>query len=496
MESQATTKKEFGDFQTPAVLADECCRVLRELGVEPRSLFEPTCGVGNFLVAGLDAFPTVSAARAFDINADYVAQASAATKRYNHNCDVTVEQGDFFSLDWDEALSALPSPTLVLGNPPWITNAALGLMRSANLPEKTNFQGRSGFDAISGKSNFDISEWMLIRLFETMSKRNAIVAMLCKTAVARKALVHIWKNGIGVNLASVYHIDAAMHFNAAVDACLLVAKFTPEGETSTVCSVFGSLSVRQLPLQAFGYRDGQLVSDVNLYERHKSALGGASATYRWRSGVKHDCSRVMELARQADGRFKNGHGEIVDLESEYLFPMMKSSDVARDGELRSDRWMLVTQRKPSDDTAVIELAAPRTWKYLVDHAAYLDSRGSSIYAKRSRFAVFGIGEYAFAPWKVAISGMYKKLQFRTVGPRDGRPTVLDDTCYFLACDTEDEANTLAGILNSERAQECFRAFVFWDNKRPITAEILNAIRLEELIPIAVNTAPVATASVA
>ena len=33
----------------------------------------------------------------------------------------------------------------------------------------------------------------------------------------------------------------------------------------------------------------------------------------------------------------------------------------------------------------------------------LDNRKSSIYNKRPRFSIFGIGDYSFSKWKVAIS---------------------------------------------------------------------------------------------
>jgi hypothetical protein len=89
--------------------------------------------------------------------------------------------------------------------------------------------------------------------------------------------------------------------------------------------------------------------------------------------------------------------------------------------------------------------------------------------------VFGVGDYSFTSWKVAISGFYKKLDFRVVGPHQGKPVVLDDTCYFLACDSREEAQLLARLLNSDTAKEFFSALVFWDAKRPITVALLRRL---------------------
>ncbi len=118
-------------------------------------------------------------------------------------------------------------------------------------------------------------------------------------------------------------------------------------------------------------------------------------------------------------------------------------------------------------------SAPKTWRYLLDHAKQLDKRGSSIYAKRARFSVFGVGDYSFSPAKVAISGLYKNLQFQAVGSSGGKPIMVDDTCNFIPCDSMSEAEFFADLLNSEPAQRFISALVFPDAKRPVTIDVLS-----------------------
>jgi len=139
--------------------------------------------------------------------------------------------------------------------------------------------------------------------------------------------------------------------------------------------------------------------------------------------------------------------------------------------------MLVPQRIIGEDTRQIRQLAPKTWQYLQRHAQLLDRRASSVYRNRPRFSVFGVGDYSFAHWKVAISGFYKKLDFKVVGPYGEKPVVLDDTCYFVACRTRKEAFFVAELLNSDIAKEFFSAFIFWDEKRPVTVEILKRLDL-------------------
>jgi hypothetical protein len=60
----------------------------------------------------------------------------------------------------------------------------------------------------------------------------------------------------------------------------------------------------------------------------------------------------------------------------------------------------------------------------------------------------------------------------------GKPVVFDDTCYFLACKDQKEAYALAKVLNSPPAKEFYNSLIFWDGKRPLTAEILNSLDVD------------------
>ena len=472
----ASLPDEFGDFQTPDALAAQACRLLSDLGIQPASLLEPTCGVGNFLLAAIDEFPDVSIGVGVDINNDYITRVKERLVARSYADKVRVLRESFFEVDWQNLLDDLPEPILIIGNPPWVTNATLGAIGSFNLPEKSNFQNYSGLEALTGKSNFDISEWMLMKLLELLEGRRATIAMLCKTAVARKVLVHAWKNDISMADAEIHPIDAAASFGAAVDACLLVCSLSPASHNRD-CRVYRRLRDTE-PTAIIGYHDGHLVADVLAFERWKH-LGGGDEVYQWRSGVKHDCSRVMELRKEGPC-YRNGLAELIDLEGDYLFPMLKSSEITKCRSKEPTRWMLVTQKSVGNETSVIRDVAPKTWEYLQKHGALLDRRASSIYRNRPRFSIFGVGDYTFAHWKVAISGFYKQLNFAIIGPFAEKPVVLDDTSYFVACQSEQEARCIADLVNSQPANEFFSAFVFWDAKRPVTIDILRRLDLSAL----------------
>ena len=88
--------------------------------------------------------------------------------------------------------------------------------------------------------------------------------------------------------------------------------------------------------------------------------------------------------------------------------------------------------------------------------------------------------YSFAPWKVAVSGLYKRVSFVVVPPVADRPVMVDDTCYSIPCKTKEEAEFVVELLRSAPAQEFLQALIFLDSKRPITIDVLRRLSLVEL----------------
>lgn len=199
-------KIEFGDFQTPTKLARKICLLLRRIGVCPTSVVEPTCGTGNFLRMAIEEFPESRDFIGFEINPKYVKIAQQIEK-------TRVSLVNFFAHNWVETFNEMEGDILVIGNPPWVTNSQLSSIGSDNLPNKSNFYQLNGIEAITGKSNFDISEWMIIQLLQSLSGRTATLAMLCKTTVARKVLRYSWQQKMQLEHAAMYLIDSNKYFS-------------------------------------------------------------------------------------------------------------------------------------------------------------------------------------------------------------------------------------------------------------------------------------------
>ena len=475
---------ERGDWQTPRALAEAVldrvsaatATATARAGRAPRTVLEPTCGEGTFLVAAARRFSR-AALVGYEIDAKYTRAARAALGSRGR-----IETRDFFGVAWERELAGMDGPLLVVGNPPWVTSAQLGVLGSANAPQKTNGRGLRGLDALTGKSNFDVSEWMMVRLLEALAGRDATVALLCKSAVARRVVETIAARELAVAPVGLWRVDAARHFDASVSAVLFVAQTSvaKRDMTRAIWPVYADLEAADARAEsALAVVDGVLVADAERFARTRHLAGTCAP--EWRSGVKHDCARVMELERETvSSPWRNGLGDVVDIEVELVHPLLKSSDVANE-RARPTRAMIVPQRALGEDTAALRRTAPRAWRYLSRHRALFDARKSSIYEKQPPFAIFGIGAYSFAPWKVAISGLYKRSTFTVVGPHEGRPVILDDTCYFLAFDDEAQARRAAKALRSAAATDFLGARIFWDAKRPITKGILQTLDLQALL---------------
>lgn len=510
---KSSKKSQFGDFQTPETLAINVVKILQSNhGVEPKVILEPSCGTGAFIRASLEAFKGAKIF-GFEINDRYIEQAKLSIVAHPNYQNVTLKQANFFDTDWQAILAQqldsnrwnhnsnnVANPILIIGNPPWVTSSELSHLNSQNLPLKSNFQNRRGIEAITGSANFDISEWMVLQYVDWIYDRAGTIAILCKYAVARKVLRQINHNLENQFSGSIYLIDAKTYFGVSVEACLFVLETqTRTSSKNFDCQVYESLESQlepqlepqlqpQLQLQQISYsigsRDGFMVRDTIVYETWKHLINpdpnSQESKYIWRSGVKHDCSKVMELKRIDNSKFQNGMGKQYILEEDYLYPLLKSSDLGNGRKQTSEKFILITQTSVGEDTCTIQNNAPETWNYLLDHNDFLQSRKSVIYKNKPLYSIFGVGLYTFKAWKIAISALYKTLSFHLIGPIDGKPVIFDDTVNFLSVTTEVEARFLFGLITSKPALELLNSMIFWDDKRPITIEVLKRLSLETM----------------
>ena len=188
---------QFGDFQTPIELSQKICNLVKKYNFFPETIIEPTCGKGNILIEAIKCFPNYKNAIGLEINKNYCDELSNKLKDKKN---ITIINENFFDFDWNNIIKNVNGSTLIIGNPPWVTNSGLGAINSNNLPKKENFKKLRGIEAVTGKSNFDISEYIILKLFDLFYNKDVFISFLCKTIVARNILLFLWNNNIKIEL--------------------------------------------------------------------------------------------------------------------------------------------------------------------------------------------------------------------------------------------------------------------------------------------------------
>ncbi len=474
-------RAEYGDFQTNSDLANKVTLHLASKNISPEVVIEPTCGKGNFIIASLRNFENIKNVFGIEIYKPYVWETKFNIVDFflsnpkANKPQISIVHCNVFDFDFKTiAKEHSTNDILVIGNPPWVTNSKLGSLNSTNLPKKTNFKNHSGLDAMTGKGNFDIAEFITLTMIETFQNMKGNLLLLVKNSVIKNIVFDQNKNRYKISAIEKHCIDSKKEFNVSVEAALFYCKLN--SLPTFDCTEFDFYNNQKFQLK-FGWLNDKFVSNIDTYIHTKEIDG--ECPFVWRQGLKHDCSTVMELDK-VNGHYVNGLNEEVKLEDDLVYGILKSSDLKNTVINQTRKFTIVTQKKVGQETKYIKTEYPKTYQYLTQHQANFDARKSSIYNNKPLFSIFGIGDYSFKPFKVAISGLYKTFHFTLILPQDNKPVMLDDTCYLIGFDKIEFAVYALILLNSNTTVQFLQSVTFPDAKRTFTKDVLMRIDLLEL----------------
>ena len=460
------SEKELGDYQTPLYFTDIICEYLKNnLNISPEVIIEPTCGIGNFLE---------SASKIFQYKQIYGIEIDEyKINKINKEIDnLKLINEDIFTFDFDEIDKN--KTFLIIGNPPWITNTELSKLNSKNIPTKSNFKNKTGYEALTGTSNFDISEYIILKMINEFKNTESTIAFLCKTTVSRNIFIELIKNEIEYSFIKQLNFNSYKIFKIDADACLFVIQFGGKKVTDKICEVT-DISNPSKVLYKFGFISDKFYSNIT-----DIPLIDGECQFEWRQGVKHDCAKVMELNYEND-KLTNKQNKTVSIENTLVYPLLKSSNLKKPIVNETSKYIIIPQKKIKQNTDYIKTDFPKTWNYLNNNKEFFDKRKSSIYNNAPDFSIFGIGEYSFNKYKVAISGFYKEPMFSLAYNK--KAVMLDDTCYFLSFNEYDDAYITMILLNTSLVKKFLKSIAFLDSKRPYAKKVLKRIDIKKALSL-------------
>lgn len=459
------TARQRGDFQTPEALARQ---VWAMCSAPYDVVIEPTFGLGAFLTAMPDEVNADVVG--WEINEDYYQFTHSQLVAQRPAQNLQLMWGDVFCASASDLNLSSAAAVLVIGNPPWITNAEQGVLGGRNTGRKSNLKALPGFEAMTGKANFDISEAIILHFVQLLRGRCKSVqfALLTKFSVVKNLLAFLTPDA-QVGDFEFYKIDAAKHFGASVHAGLLKFKLGHDIASRHQCAIYDAIGGHKIG--TLGLVGKQLIYDLQAYQTNSFVSSETRHHYVWRQGIKHDVSKIMELA-YTPGGWQNGLGETVDIEAEALYDLYKSSDLYNG---HKSRFVIpIYQADLKDSLDDLPQKFPKLYRYLIRHEAAFANRKSSIYRNKPQFSVFGIGDYSHATYKVAISGFYPQPVFRLLEPTC-RPVIVDDTAYMIATDDYEEAVYLLAVLSLDCVRDLLLAISDAGDKRRFSKSVLEQV---------------------
>jgi len=156
------------------------------------------------------------------------------------------------------------------------------------------------------------------------------------------------------------------------------------------------------------------------------------------------------------------------VEADLVFSAVRGSDIQR-WRAEPGIYILLVQdpaKKEPYSEAEMKRRWPRTYGYLTRFKDVLLSRGSKTvreFAERTAFyAMYGIGPYTVAPYKVVWKRMASDLVAAVISqvktPFGYKMVIPTDTTSLFATNKEDVAHYLCAVLNSSAVREFIRSY--------------------------------------
>ncbi len=388
-----------------------------------------------------------------------------------------------------------PTVDHLVGNPPWLPWGRLSeTVRERwrdRYVEALDLLPHDGAAARLGHANDDVSvlyAWVCVHRYLRAGGRAAFVLKRSATkGPAGKLLRQLRVGDRPLALARVHAFEDLRPFGRDARADAAIYSFVADAD-------------HQFPVPATVWRAGDAAPDFSTTAALRTSLAAeetglvpvdpdepASAWVREdaeraalgecahdvRHGVKDDAAAVYGLDRD----------QLADVEPDLVYPYLKSRHVRRYGVDGHDLRLVPQRTAGEDNEARLREQFPGTYAYLRAHRERLAARSSSWLDDGPFYAVFGLGDYTWADYKVVWCRLGFRPEFAVVStvadPDLGeKPVVPGDHYMFVATDDEREAHLLCALLNSAPYRRSLRALAD-GGKASLTKAVVSELRLPE-----------------
>lgn len=402
----------------------------------------------------------------------------------------------------------------VIGNPPWVNWEYLPEI-SKQLTKKTWI--KYGLFGQNGKklsfSKEDISLLVTYIAIDKLLKKQGIMSFVIRMGSFKSKQNGIgfrnFKLGIYGEDIKVTHVDDFSNVNvfpgAINTSCVAYMK---KGEKTiypvsfSTCSFVDGKIIKtdEIAMPTTSERNSmwlnttkeklkeeQLVLGKNNYRARTGVFtGGANAVYWIRTLKQLDngnilIENVVERAKRKAPKVQ------CEIEKGLVYELCRGSELGK--ESKNDISIICPHTKLTKMKAIdledMKNEYPLTLKYLTQFKDILDDRkGFASWEKSNQedsfYAIQRVGEYTFKKYKVAWKYISKKFEVFLINNSDNemlenKLVLPSEKIMYVALDNKDEANYLAGILNSKVVKETVESFM---TETSISTHVLDKLKIE------------------
>ena len=403
------------------------------------------------------------------------------------------------------AAAAIPPGPVLAGNPPWVRSSDLP-PRYAELVKQRCLQlGLFRPDGWVGGIESDVSTVLTCQVLDRYLQPGGTLAFFITGTVFSNPSSRAFRRwrldgpGVDVRVRAVEDFGALAPFDGVSNHATMLVLTKGAGTDYPVDYRVWSAGAKQTFASAAAFRAEASGVDLQArpvpgtdagpwlkgtpeqHEVWRHLFGAQEPAYQARKGVTTDANGVF-FVRVEPGperglvRVRNDptNGRRVvpavrdDVEQEHVFPLLRGKGVRAFAATPDPvHRVLVPQRGMHGDPELPQ-AAPRTHRWLSAFRSVLESRSSYRRFQLPHGAPFwslwSTGAYTFSPYKVAWrempSGRFAAGYTGSVDdPVLGSRTVVPDhKLYFVACDSEQEAAYLTGLLNAPVVAEAVSGY--------------------------------------